>query len=199
MVKRSHSRRGAHMGGGIWRWQTATSLRQSKTSATRLPRIPTSGRRGCGWHKLSPGDHRIRAAIGASRLLKAWARQAASRIAIGSLEPLSVRLRIVVILKRALRTPGCRRPTLWILLDFSAYPALIRDTVVFVPCPLAEFASLPAERTAAARDSAIEADLDALYDFATDWTRRAPTSSAAFVALADVLEGRGEIDRSRSG
>jgi len=83
--------------------------------------------------------------------------------------------------------------------DFAAYPALIRDTVVFVPFPLAEFASLPAERTAAARDSAIEADLDALYDFATDWTRRAPTSSAAFVALADVLEGRGEIDRSRSG
>ncbi len=83
--------------------------------------------------------------------------------------------------------------------EFAAYPALIRDTVVFVPYPLAEFATLPAERTAVGRNAAIEADLDALYDFATDWTRRAPTSSPAFIALADVLEGRGEIDRSRSG
>jgi hypothetical protein len=83
--------------------------------------------------------------------------------------------------------------------DFAAYPSLIRDTAVFVPYPLAEFASLPAERTAVTRNAAIEANLDALYDFTSDWTRRAPTSPTAFIALADVLEGRGEIVRSRSG
>jgi len=83
--------------------------------------------------------------------------------------------------------------------EFAAYPALLRDTVVFIPYPLAEFANLPAAPTAAARNAALAANLDALYDFAEDWTRRAPTSSAAFLALADVLESRGEIDRTRSG
>ncbi len=82
---------------------------------------------------------------------------------------------------------------------FAAYPALVRDTVIFVPYPLAEFANLPAERTAIARNAALQANLDALYEFATDWTRRASTSSASFIALADVLEARGEILRNRTG
>jgi len=83
--------------------------------------------------------------------------------------------------------------------EFAAYPVLLRDTVVFIPYPLPEFANLPAAPTAAARNAALAANLDALYDFAEDWTRRAPTSPAAFLALAEVLESRGEIDRSRSG
>jgi eukaryotic-like serine/threonine-protein kinase len=82
--------------------------------------------------------------------------------------------------------------------EFAAYPALIRDTVVFVPYSLADFANLPAAQTANARNAALAANLDVLLDFATDWTRRAPTSSMAFQALADVLEARGEIARNRS-
>lgn len=83
--------------------------------------------------------------------------------------------------------------------EFAAYPALILDTLVFVPYPLPEFASLPAAQTAVARNAALEANLDALFDFTSDWTRRTPTSSLAFQALSDVLEARGEIARSRSG
>ena len=84
-------------------------------------------------------------------------------------------------------------------LEFAAYPALINDTVVFVPYSLVDFAKLPAAQTANARNGALAANLDILLDFTTDWTRRAPSSSMAFQALADVLEARGEIARNRSG
>jgi tetratricopeptide (TPR) repeat protein len=83
--------------------------------------------------------------------------------------------------------------------EFAAYPALIHDTVVFVPYPLVEFASLPAAKTANSHSAALSANSDILLDFTSDWTRRAPTSSLAFQALADVLEVRGEITRNRSG
>ncbi len=83
--------------------------------------------------------------------------------------------------------------------EFAAYPALIRDTVVFVPYPLVEFAILPATQTAVTRNAALLANLDILLNFVSDWTRRAPASSPAFQALADVLEARGEIARGRSG
>ena len=83
--------------------------------------------------------------------------------------------------------------------DFAAYPALIHDTVVFVPYPLVQFANLPADQTAVTRNAAIQANLDILLDFASEWTRRSPESSQAFQALADVLEARGEIVRNRSG
>jgi serine/threonine protein kinase len=83
--------------------------------------------------------------------------------------------------------------------EFAAYPSLVHDTVVFVPYPVAEFASLPAERTAPSRNAAIQADLEFLLDFTLDWTRRAPQSAQAFLALADVREARGEISRSRYG
>ena len=83
--------------------------------------------------------------------------------------------------------------------EFAAYPALIHDTVVFVPYPLVEFAKLPATQTAVTRNAALQTNLDMLLDFASEWTRRSPESSQAFQALADVLEARGEIARNRSG
>ena len=83
--------------------------------------------------------------------------------------------------------------------EFAAYPTLIRDTVVFVPYTLNKFATLPAEQTAAAHNAAITKNLDVLFDFASDWARRAPNSSTPYLALADVLETRGEIVRARSG
>jgi serine/threonine protein kinase len=82
---------------------------------------------------------------------------------------------------------------------FAAFPALIRDTVVFVPYPLIEFDKLPANRTASARDAALEQNRTILLDFAADWARQSPENSSAFQALAEVLESRGEITRSRSG
>ena len=82
---------------------------------------------------------------------------------------------------------------------FAAFPALVHDTVVFVPYPLIEFDRLPANQTAAARDAALEQNRTLLLDFATDWTRQSPGNAGAFQALAEVLEARTEITRSRSG
>jgi len=79
---------------------------------------------------------------------------------------------------------------------FAAYPAMIHDTVVFVPYELPRFANLPAKHTAAARNEALQHNLDVLLDFATDWTHRSPQSASAFESLADVLEVRGEISES---
>jgi tetratricopeptide (TPR) repeat protein len=83
--------------------------------------------------------------------------------------------------------------------QFAAFPALIHDTVIFVPYPLIEFDRLPANRTAAARDAALEQNRNVLLDFATDWSRQSPGNPDAFQALAEVLEARAEITRSRSG
>jgi serine/threonine protein kinase/tetratricopeptide (TPR) repeat protein len=83
--------------------------------------------------------------------------------------------------------------------QFAAYPALIRDTVVFTPYLLIEFEKLPANQTAVARDAALEQNRTLLLDFATDWVRQSPGNAGAFQALAEVLEARAEITRSRSG
>jgi tetratricopeptide (TPR) repeat protein len=83
--------------------------------------------------------------------------------------------------------------------QFAAFPALVHDTAVFVPYPLIEFDRLPANRTASARDAALEQNRSTLLEFATDWARQSPENAAAFQALAEVLEARAEITRSRSG
>jgi tRNA A-37 threonylcarbamoyl transferase component Bud32/tetratricopeptide (TPR) repeat protein len=83
--------------------------------------------------------------------------------------------------------------------QFAAFPSLVDDTVVFVPYPLIEFDRLPAHQTAAARDAAIEQNRTLLLDFTTDWARQSPRTAGAFQALAEVLEARAEISRSRSG
>jgi len=82
--------------------------------------------------------------------------------------------------------------------EFAAYPALIRDTVVFVPYPLPQFSRLSARETSTQQSAALSRNLDVLLDFATDWTRDAPQSAAAYQALGDVLEARGEIARIHS-
>jgi serine/threonine protein kinase/tetratricopeptide (TPR) repeat protein len=83
--------------------------------------------------------------------------------------------------------------------EFAAYPALIKDTVIFVPYPLPRFAELSPRSTIVAQGAALARNLDLLLEFASEWTRESPRSSAAYQALADVLEARGEINRSRSG
>jgi serine/threonine protein kinase/tetratricopeptide (TPR) repeat protein len=76
---------------------------------------------------------------------------------------------------------------------FAAYPAMIDDTALFVPYDLSRFANLPARQIVAAKNAALQHNLDVLLDFTTDWTRRSPQRASAFEALADVLEVRGEI------
>jgi tetratricopeptide (TPR) repeat protein len=83
--------------------------------------------------------------------------------------------------------------------EFAAYPALIRDTVLFVPYPLAEFAQLSPKSTIVAQSSALARNLDRLVEFTSEWARESPQSPSAYRALADVLEVRGEINRSLSG
>ncbi len=83
--------------------------------------------------------------------------------------------------------------------DFAAYPALIRDTSVFIPYPLLQFAGLSPRQTESAHGAALSHNLDALLDFTLEWTRDAPKSSPANQALAAVLESRGEITRSGTG
>ncbi|HEY4734932.1 MAG TPA: serine/threonine-protein kinase [Gemmatimonadaceae bacterium] len=82
--------------------------------------------------------------------------------------------------------------------EFAAFPALVRDTVLFVPYPLAEFGRLSARQTAVQQSGALSRNLQRLLEFALDWTRDAPQSAPAFQALADVREARGEITRSDS-
>jgi tetratricopeptide (TPR) repeat protein len=83
--------------------------------------------------------------------------------------------------------------------EFAAYPALMRGTVIFVPYPLTEFARLSPSQTASLQNAALARNLDLLLDFATDWTRDSKATASAYLALADVLEARGEIVRTRSG
>ena len=83
--------------------------------------------------------------------------------------------------------------------EFAAFPTLVRDTVVFVPYPLLQFAELSPRLTAVTQSAALARDLDRLLEFASEWTRDSPQSAPAYQALADVLEARGEISRSRSG
>jgi tetratricopeptide (TPR) repeat protein len=83
--------------------------------------------------------------------------------------------------------------------EFAAYPALIRDTVVFVPYPLVQFAELSPRSTVVAQSAALTRNLDRLMEFTSEWTRESSESPSAYRAFADVLEVRGEISRSRSG
>jgi tetratricopeptide (TPR) repeat protein len=83
--------------------------------------------------------------------------------------------------------------------EFAAYPTLLKDSVVFVPYPLRKFAQLPAVATAAGHSAALARNLDVLFDFTTEWTKASPRNPSAYRALADVLDARGEIGRSRTG
>jgi tetratricopeptide (TPR) repeat protein len=82
--------------------------------------------------------------------------------------------------------------------EFAAYPALISDTAVFVPYPIAAFGRLSARQTAATQAAAIERNLGVLRDFAVEWTHREPRNAAGYRALSHVLEAGGELNRRRS-
>jgi len=77
--------------------------------------------------------------------------------------------------------------------DFLASPSLgAGDTLAFVPYPAATFADKSASATATLR-AAIAQDIQQLLEFTVQWTRESNNDPAAFEALADVLEVRGDI------
>ena len=76
---------------------------------------------------------------------------------------------------------------------FFASPSLAgNDTLAFVPYPAASFGEKSATATATLRE-ALARNTQQLLDFSIDWTRESPNDPAAFEALADVLEARGDI------
>jgi serine/threonine protein kinase/tetratricopeptide (TPR) repeat protein len=75
---------------------------------------------------------------------------------------------------------------------FAAYPTLTRDTLSFVPYTFDAFGRLSA-REIATQPKALEHDSDMLLEFATNWTQQSSDDPAAFEALADVLETRGQL------
>jgi serine/threonine protein kinase/tetratricopeptide (TPR) repeat protein len=75
---------------------------------------------------------------------------------------------------------------------FAAYPTLTRDTLSFVPYTFDAFARLSASEIATQR-AALEHDSDMLLEFALNWTQQSSEDPAAFEALADVLETRGQL------
>jgi hypothetical protein len=76
---------------------------------------------------------------------------------------------------------------------FFASPSLAaNDTLAFVPYPAASFADKSASATATL-SAALAQNTQELLDFSIEWTRESPGDPAAFEAVADVLEVRGDI------
>jgi hypothetical protein len=77
--------------------------------------------------------------------------------------------------------------------DFLASPSLgHNDTLAFVPYPAATFGDKPAAATATL-SAAIAQNIQRLLDFSIQWTRDSNEDPAAFEALADVLDARGDV------
>jgi hypothetical protein len=76
---------------------------------------------------------------------------------------------------------------------FLASPSLgADDTLAFVPYPATTFADKSATATATL-SAALAQNTQQLLDFSIEWTRESPNDPAAFEALADLLEVRGDI------
>ena len=73
---------------------------------------------------------------------------------------------------------------------YAAWPQLKGDTVAFTPYRLDAFARVSA---GASRRSALDRDSDLLFDFVLSWSQQATDDPAAYEALADLLETRGDL------
>lgn len=74
----------------------------------------------------------------------------------------------------------------------GAYPSMSRDTLAFVPYPIAQFVSLPKVATLS-HTEALRHNRQLLLSFASEWERRAPQNPAALEALATSLETNGSL------
>ena len=80
---------------------------------------------------------------------------------------------------------------------FAAYPALVDDTLAFVPYPLSVFGRIP-PASLSTLNSAMSRNLQSLFDIATQWVSVSPSNPNAFETLAEVLEARGNLADSQS-
>ena len=76
---------------------------------------------------------------------------------------------------------------------FAAYPAVVADTIAFVPYPLAAFSLVGPSTISQTQADALKHDRDVLLEFARDWAAAAPRSADAWEALALAREGRGDL------
>lgn len=76
---------------------------------------------------------------------------------------------------------------------FGARPAVLGDTVGYVPYPLPNFEREVGADWRARQSSALTQNSAALLKIATSWTRTFPHSAEAHLALASVRENRGEL------
>ena len=83
--------------------------------------------------------------------------------------------------------------------DFLASPSLAgsEDTLAFVPYPAALFPDKPLGATATLSAANMQ-DIEQLLDYSIQWTRDSKNDPAAFEALADVLDVRGDIGNDPS-
>jgi hypothetical protein len=82
---------------------------------------------------------------------------------------------------------------------FAAYPALIADTLGFVPYPISVFASIGRATISPTQPDALERNRDALLEFARRWTVASPLSADSWEAVALVRENRGELSDDSVG
>jgi hypothetical protein len=82
---------------------------------------------------------------------------------------------------------------------FAAYPALIADTLGFVPYPLNIFGSIARATISPTQPDALERNRDALLEFARHWTVAIPASADSWEAVSLVRENRGELSDDSSG
>ncbi len=82
---------------------------------------------------------------------------------------------------------------------FAAYPALIADSVAFIPSPLDMFSSVSPQTISPTYRLALERNQKILLAFATEWVGSAPESADAWEALALTHELRGELAGDGAG
>jgi len=82
---------------------------------------------------------------------------------------------------------------------FAAYPALVADTLAYVPVPLREFPRLSPATIPATRADALVRNRQTLRDVARAWEHAFPRSADSHEALARALETLGELEFVRQG
>jgi hypothetical protein len=82
---------------------------------------------------------------------------------------------------------------------FAAYPALIADTVAYVPYPLALLMAVDRRTISSTLPDVLQRNRTVLADFANEWTTAQPDNADAFEALALAREARGQISAGDDG
>lgn len=82
---------------------------------------------------------------------------------------------------------------------FGAYPEWVGDTLAYTPYPMSGSVPPEAQPARAAHELALERNAARLLEFIRSWNMQRPASAAPLLALADVLESRGEVVEGTGG